>query len=218
MPRRTTDYRGLTEINRVRILGVIQDHPDLTLKALAEAVGLHVNTTRDHLGVLIDEGFVSSRPRPCGSRGRPPIVYRAVDDAGMNAAARRRIDHVREVGPVLRRIGMACQPARVRELGDDAGEQFDTLVEHLDDSGLEPVADDTDLRVSLAACPHLQLDGAERTMACTVHARLLRDILAQVPGPLEIDGVEPFRTQNTCELRLLAEESHAAERACPAAS
>ncbi|MBE8146616.1 winged helix-turn-helix transcriptional regulator [Brevibacterium casei] len=72
MPRRTTDYRGLTEPNRVRLLGAVQEHPDRSLKELAEAVGLHVNTVRDHLGVLIAEGLVSSRPRPCGTRGRPP--------------------------------------------------------------------------------------------------------------------------------------------------
>lgn len=204
MPRRTTDYRGLTELNRVRLLGAVQEHPDLSLKELAEAVGLHINTVRDHLGVLSAEGLVSARPRPCGTRGRPPTVFRAVDDAEMNPAAQKRIDQARTLGPVLRRIGMTCQPERVRELGEDAGEQFETLVEHLDDSGLEPVADETDLRVSLAACPHLQLDGDKRTMACAVHARLLRDILAQVPGPLTIDEVEPFLTPNSCELRLLA--------------
>ncbi|GAA0035276.1 MULTISPECIES: helix-turn-helix domain-containing protein [Brevibacterium] len=209
MPRRTTDYRGLTEPNRVRLLGAVQEHPDRSLKELAEAVGLHVNTVRDHLGVLIAEGLVSSRPRPCGTRGRPPTVYRAVDDAQMNPAARKRIDEARRLGPVLRRIGMSCRPQRVRDLGEDAGDQFETLFEHLDDSGLEPVADETELRVSLAACPHLQLDGDERTMACAVHARLLRDILAQVPGPLTIDEVEPFLTPDSCELRLLAARSSA---------
>ncbi|MFC9443025.1 MULTISPECIES: winged helix-turn-helix transcriptional regulator [Brevibacterium] len=204
MPRRTTDYRGLTELSRVRLLGAVQQGPDRTLKDLAEAVGLHINTVRDHLGVLIDEGLVSARPRPSGTRGRPPTVYRAVDDAEMNPAAKSRIERAKALGPVLARVGYSCVPESVRRLGDGAGEQFDALVDHLDDSGLEPVADDTGLGIALAACPHLELVGDERTMACAVHARLLHDVLAQVPGPLRVAEVKPFLTATTCELRLQA--------------
>lgn len=204
MPRRTTDYRGLAELNRVRLLGAVQQKPGRTLKALAEALGLATSTARDHLGVLAAEGLVSVESRPTGTRGRPPTIYCPVDDPEMNPAAKSRIDRARALGPVLDRVGYSCVPGPVRDLGVEAGEQYGVLVDHLDDSGLEPVADETGLCVSLSACPHLDLVGDERAMACAVHARLLRDVLAQVAGPLRVDEVEPFVTSNTCRLRLLA--------------
>ncbi|MBE8146615.1 hypothetical protein IOD13_11215 [Brevibacterium casei] len=127
----------------------------------------------------------------------------------MNPAARKRIDEARRLGPVLRRIGMSCRPQRVRDLGEDAGDQFETLLEHLDDCGLEPVADETE-RASRSP--------RARTSSSTVTSgpwRVpsmrgpLRDILAQVPGPLTIDEVEPFLTPDSCELRLLAARTSA---------
>src|SRR5699024_12477563 len=77
-------------------------------------------------------------------------------------------------------------------LGDVAGAQFDVLYEHLDDSGMEPEPDDEELRISLAPCPHNRMVGEDRAMACGVHANLVRDLLKPVPGPRELDRLQPY--------------------------
>ena len=87
MPRRVNDYRGRAEVSRVLLLGAVQNHPGSRLKELANEVGLHINTARDHLRVLIDEGFIFLQPESTGARGRPPMVYHPVDDPEANAAA-----------------------------------------------------------------------------------------------------------------------------------
>lgn len=204
MPRRVNDFRGLAEVSRVLLLGAVQNHPGSRLKQLAEEVGLHINTARDHLRVLVDEGFICLQPESTGARGRPPMVYHPVDDPESNAAAAERIARAREHHEVLCRLvaGVGLRPAALDALGDDAGAQFDLLYEHLDDSGMEPEADAEEMRISLAPCPHYRMVGDERAIACGIHANLVRSLLKQVPGPLELDELLPYTSSATCQIVL----------------
>src|SRR5699024_289201 len=81
MPRRVDDYRGLTQVSRLRLLQAVQRKPGRRLSDLAEAAGVHINTARDHLRVLEDEGLVVSAPVDTGRRGRPPLGYSPVTRA-----------------------------------------------------------------------------------------------------------------------------------------
>ncbi len=196
MPRRTTDFRGLAEPSRVRLLREVQAAPGSTLKQLADGTGLHINTAREHLQTLEKEGFVTSQARPTGARGRPPVVYLPVDDPSMNAAARRRIDRAREKGDLLRRI--MPDPDRTAGLDEAALHQLDALYEHLDDAGLSPELDEPRLRVGITPCPFYRIVDDDRELACAVHARILRDILTQVPGPLHLQELLPFVGPTAC--------------------
>lgn len=204
MPRRVNDFRGLAEVSRVLLLGTVQNHPGSRLKTLADEVGLHINTARDHLRVLIDEGFIYLQPESTGTRGRPPMVYRPVDDPETNSAAAERIARARENHEVLTRIVAdgGLRPAALRALGDVAGAQFDLLYEHLDDSGMEPEVDSEELRISLAPCPHYRMVGDDRAVACGIHAKIVRNLLGQVPGPLELDRLQPYVAADRCQILL----------------
>lgn len=204
MPRRVNDYRGLAEVSRVLLLEAVQRHSGSRLKELAEDVGLHINTARDHLNVLIDEGFVCLEQVSTGSRGRPPMVYRPVDDPETNEAARERIIRAQEHRRLLESVtqGRGAQPSQLDDLSEDARAQFDLIYEHLDDSGMEPVPDDEEMRIALAPCPHYRLVGEDRKIACGMHANLVRNLLHQVPGPLELDRLLPFTSTDTCQILL----------------
>ena len=78
--RRVIAYRALASDKRVSMLHALQrsDGP-LGVDELAAAVGLHVNTAREHLERLIDSGFVASAPELRTTRGRPRILYSAVE-------------------------------------------------------------------------------------------------------------------------------------------
>lgn len=78
--RRVSAYRALASDKRVSMLHALQrsDVP-LGVDELAAAVGLHVNTAREHLERLIDSGFVASEPELRTTRGRPRILYSAVE-------------------------------------------------------------------------------------------------------------------------------------------
>lgn len=53
-----------------------------TVGALAEAVGLHPNTVRAHLDLLVRSGHVERSTEVRATRGRPRELYRAVDAPG----------------------------------------------------------------------------------------------------------------------------------------
>ncbi|WP_198394841.1 helix-turn-helix domain-containing protein [Brevibacterium yomogidense] len=200
MPRRVDDFRGLTQVSRLRLLQSVQRKPGRQLRELADETGVHVNTARDHLRVLEEEGFVVSAPVETGKRGRPPMGYSPVRKAEHSSAAQRRLEEAKDRGRLLRRIAPDLDYSE--ELGDEASHQLDVLYEHLDDAGLEPDVDEGELTVGLLPCLYQDLIDTNRPLICSVHAKLVRHQLEQVPGPLELKKLHPFVEPHRCLLVL----------------
>ncbi|GGB92648.1 helix-turn-helix transcriptional regulator [Cellulomonas carbonis] len=77
---RSATLGALASASRVAILHLLQqaDGP-VPVDDVAAGVGLHVNTTREHLERLRDAGFVERDVERLGTRGRPRILYRSVE-------------------------------------------------------------------------------------------------------------------------------------------
>ena len=95
MTSRVSAYRTLASESRMHILHVLQgqDEP-ITVDAVAQAVGLHINTAREHLDRLVDGGFVTRESEVRTTRGRPRMLYRSVDRmaaATMDVRAREHL-------------------------------------------------------------------------------------------------------------------------------
>ena len=187
-------------MSRLRLLQAVHRHPGRQLRDLADDAGVHINTARDHLRVLEDEGLVASAPVETGRRGRPPMGYSPVTRADHNAEAQRRAGAARSRGSMLRRIEPDLD--HTDDLGDDAVHQLDALYEHLDDAGLEPEIDERDLTVGLVPCLYQGLIDTDRPLVCSVHAKLVRHQLEQIPGPLELKTLHPFVGPDRCVLTL----------------
>uniref|UniRef100_UPI0037CC999F hypothetical protein n=1 Tax=Leucobacter aridicollis TaxID=283878 RepID=UPI0037CC999F len=200
MPRRVEDFRGLTRISRLRILHAVHRLPGRRLAEIAAEVDLHVNTAREHPAVLEAEGLVHSLRLVTGVRGRPPVVFHPVTDAHDNDAARQRADAATARGDLLRRL--APELDRSAELGVEAMAQLDALYEHLEDIGLEPQPDDSQLRIDVAPCRYAFAITTERALVCSVHIQLLKQQLQQLPGPVRLRSVTPFVTPTRCEIAL----------------
>lgn len=200
MPRRIEDFRGLTQISRVRLLHAVQRRPGRRLQELADLTDLHVNTARDHLRVLEDEGLITSAPEATGTRGRPPTVYTPVTNVSENPVARKRAEQAQELGDKMRKF--APDLAHATGLSGDALHQIDTLYTHLEDVGMEPELDEAELTINLEPCPFANMIEAERNVVCSVHATLVQHHLAQVPGPLRLSQLRPFVTPEVCQVAL----------------
>lgn len=197
MPRRVGDFRGLTQPNRLRLLRAIQQEPGRGVRELAQECHLPLNTARDHLRVLAQEGLIRSEMSPAQGRGRPGRAYHPLVDASDSAAARDRAAGAAERGAMLRAVGDA--PAALER---DALAQLDVLYEHLDDAGLEPSVDEASLSIELAPCRYHDLISVDQPLVCSVHARLVRDVLGHVDGPLGLHRLEPFVTEHQCRIVL----------------
>ncbi|MDQ2661526.1 MAG: helix-turn-helix domain-containing protein [Actinomycetota bacterium] len=200
MPRRVDEFRGLTQPSRLRLLDAVQRVPGRRLTELADEVGLHVNTARDHLQVLESEGLVTSVPIATGHRGRPPVAFHPVQDAASNIEATRRVQRAHLEAEVLRRISPATDHSD--RLGDAGNRQFETLCSHLEDAGFEPAPHESGLQIDLQPCPYQGMMAEDGTNVCDVHRTLVVHQLSQVPGPLELDRFEPFAGPDRCSVSL----------------
>jgi predicted ArsR family transcriptional regulator len=180
------------------ITDILMRRPGLGLIELGDLTGLHDNTLRDHLKVLSGEGVVRSETERRAGRGRPRLVYFAVDALTENEIAQNRIDEAKRRGDLLRRV----MPGPPVDLDDDAVHQLDALYEHLDAVGLDPELDDANLRVQLTPCPFHKLIDEHPETICNVHEGLVRDVLLRAGGPVEVDRLMPLVTPHACILRL----------------
>lgn len=197
MPRRVSDYRGLTQPGRLRLLRAIQRQSGQRVQELAAELDMPLNTARDHLRVLEDEGLIRGERVSTGTRGRPPIVYFSVREPGSNVAAQYRAVGARKRGDLLR----ATTPTPGSS--DRAAQtQLDVLYEHLDDAGLQPEVDEGELTFALAPCNYHDAIERDQPLVCSVHARLVGDVLRQVDGPLALKRLDPFVTPHSCVLQL----------------
>lgn len=202
MPRRAHDFRGLTQPRRLLLLRVVQEMPGRSAGALAKESGIPLNTVRDHLRVLEDEGLIRSETQRDGTRGRPPVTFHPVRDAASSAVAATRVEGAISRGRTYRKA-TGEQPL----VGADAMRQLDVLYEHLDDAGLEPIIDEQSLRFDLAPCRYHGLLDEDQELVCGVHAQLVRDVLELSDGPLQVQRLEPFVTSHSCRLLLTLSSS-----------
>lgn len=217
MPRRIEDFRGLTQASRVKLLDAIQRIPGRRLPELAEEAGIHLNTAREHLHVLEDEGLIVSRPISTGSRGRPPVVFDPVQAPEISVQADRRTAHAQSTGDLLRRLQPGLDQSA--ELGVDAQHQIDTLYSHLEDAGLNPELDTENLGFDVRPCAYHDLLEAHGAVICSVHARLIQAQLDQVPGPLRVQELQSFVTPHRCRIALELPDAPPEEgRACSTGS
>jgi predicted ArsR family transcriptional regulator len=79
---RSRTHGALASASRVRILDLLRDSytpPDVL--QIAEQSGLHHNTVRFHLKILVDAGLACCRTDPRrGASGRPRLLYTASTD------------------------------------------------------------------------------------------------------------------------------------------
>lgn len=187
-------------MSRLRLMRAVLRKPGQRLRDLADETDLHINTTRDHLRVLEEEGFVVSEPETTGSRGRPPVVFYPTDSARTSAVATERLERAKAQGDLFRR--MLPESERTDLLSDEAQHQIDTLYEHLEDSGLEPAVHEAELTVELVPCESYALTDVTSKLICSVHASLIKNQLSQVDGPLKMRELHPFVTATQCVLKL----------------
>ncbi|ALJ22225.1 winged helix-turn-helix transcriptional regulator [Microbacterium sp. No. 7] len=198
MPRRTDAFRGLAHASRFRILRAVRDNPGIGLAEISESTGLHPNTLRDHTRVLIDGGFLRGEVEHRPSRGRPRTIYFPIDADTEHEEVQRRIDEAKRHGDLLRRIA----DIDTGSLDPDALHQLDAVYEHLDEVGLNPDMQESELRVQLHPCRFHGLIAEHRDTVCRVHEGLIREVLHRAGGPVEVDRLDALVTPHQCQLHL----------------
>lgn len=186
----------------------------LGAQAVAERVGVHVNTARFHLDALVEAGLAVRAAKTREARGRPSITYQAV--AGSDAAGLR---HYRLLAEMLASLiaGMMAEPGKAavqagrawgRHLTEgplpfrrlDAGEAIAALTATLAEIGFAPqsVVKGTRRQILLHDCPFREVAQDYQDVVCSLHLGLMQGALAQMKAPVTAQRLQPFAEPGLC--------------------
>lgn len=205
---------------RAAVLDALVDvNGSATVHQLAQALGQHPNTVREHLDALVDLELASRvRGRPAG-RGRPAIRYEAV-------APERSRPQLREYATLATVLAEQLAAVSRDPVGDAIaaghrwGERLGTrgpegataarnrTLAILDSLGFEPT-ESPDGSFDLLSCPMLQAAIDNPSIVCGVHLGLVQSLYRGHEAPAHDVELEPFARPGSCRLRLPADEPRA---------
>lgn len=212
--RRRT-HRALANDNRLRLMRLLQDSAqDVT--ALSAATGLHPNTVRAHLDVLMDAGLVIREQQAADGPGRPPRLYRIAtpppDSPPPDSPPPDGGPLARVLVDALRRA--AVQPAEAAEaagwawgrqavpggaaLGPD--QTVDRIAVKLEEQGFAPTIRRSQpgrTQLLLHACPYADLAEQDGDVVCAIHLGALRGTLDAFGNSMDVD-LRPFAEPGLC--------------------
>ena len=201
---------GLTELTpgQRSMLLVLSDLGEpATIQVLSEKTGLHANSVRETLAVLMDAGLVRRGQVPSASRGRPAWEYETSVPADITAVmkeftgfANSICHYLRSNGfdPALeaRRIGMFWGEELVQDFGDHGQRHEAEIASMVDNNGLRhpiaklrilfsilgfgAVAGGEEQSISLTVCPFSRDGKAPDPLICQMHSGMLSSMLGKL--------------------------------------
>ncbi len=198
---------GKSTGSRAHLLAALQaDAREFSIDELSAIVGLHANTVRAHLDVLVAAGHVERiQGRPQG-RGRPPLAFKAMADA------RAPYDELSRV--LSESLGVANAPELARRTAEQwaqsleprpiattADQAVDHAVESLHSVGFSAEASPLKDSITIGACPFAELVD-EHPIICAIHTELLSTVLSASGQEVEVEAMDVWVTPTLCRARL----------------
>lgn len=208
-------HRVLASVSRVAVLEVLRraGRP-LGVRELADELGLHANTVRKHLELLLEYGHVTRLRAESGRPGRPRQVY-ALAVAPESAGAEQR--NYRLLASILTsylrsgddphaaaldagwRFGAGLvEPATPGDPAPGSQVTVDRVVRMLDDIGFRPELTADRSAIRLHHCPFHELARAQPDIVCRIHLGIIQGALQQMGAPPEAMRLIPFVTPRVC--------------------
>jgi predicted ArsR family transcriptional regulator len=190
-----------------------------SVAALAEELGVHPNTAREHLDALVEQGLATRERFPAAGRGRPAWGYsadadrlepdpRVRDYAGLATAlaghlTRQARDPAAEGLAAGREWGASLVESHPDLRRPDDASARHRVVALLDELGFAPEADVAATTVALRRCPLLDAARKYPEVVCQVHLGIVRGALDRLGGDPEPTALLPFAEPGACRLHLV---------------
>lgn len=184
----------------------------LSIAEIADQLGIHLNTVRFHLDVLMENGRVERAETGHSKPGRPAQLFRPV--GGMDPGGPR---HYQLLAAALA-DALACRPDPVTEavaVGRSLGarlarprhraaqhEPMGQLLGLLDEFGFAPEKPTGDMRIMLRHCPFLELSKEYPEVVCPLHLGLMQGAVREWGAPISVDTLTPFAEPDGCVTQL----------------
>lgn len=193
--------------SRRAILALLHDSAEpLTAEHIAARTGLHINTARHHLDVLVAGNLVARTQAAPHGRGRPKVLFaltRAaaqpfddLEESLLSALGQASADEVAvETARHWRRTAPPVPPASTPD------QAVTTLVDTINSVGFTAQADPLGESVVVTDCPYASLI-ADHPAICTIHAALVSSLLERTGQPVELERFDVWVKPGVCRAQL----------------
>jgi predicted ArsR family transcriptional regulator len=229
----------LASISRMAVLELLRSRPQpLGVAEVAQHVGLHQNTVRSHLELLVDSGYVVRRSEPPRGPGRPRVVYEATaaPDSERNyrllaeVLAQYLVSTSERPAEAAMKAGRswAGSAGRLQHGAGGSGTGTGTdpappasddaavaaVVRMLGDSGFAPELSADGTSINLHRCPFRELAVSHPDVVCGAHLGIIQGALADLGALVSATRLLPFVTPGLC-VTTLARPAAAPEPQAP---
>ncbi|MDD9207145.1 helix-turn-helix domain-containing protein [Georgenia sp. 10Sc9-8] len=227
-PSRTDERDQLSAARRAVLDVLLEAQEPVTVTQVAEWLGQHANTVREHLEALTRMRMVSRTQVPPQGRGRPASLYRVTPEASAGGAeyavlAEVLVSYLAETWPdgaEQRAHALAAgrswgrsmidrqmdrPPARRGSAQPEPEEDPLTRVRQtFAQAGFDPAERSAgDVRtLLLRRCPVLALAGRHPEVVCTAHLGMAQELLARRGVDREQVSLEAFAEPGACLLHM----------------
>ena len=201
-----TESGGVQE-SRARIQQVVETATEpMTVEMIVEATGLHANTVRGHLDVLLAGDVISREPAESPGRGRPRWLYRAASPksspfqflAQALTVQLARADSVEFAEGAAARWAQALPDLPVAFSPDEAVAE---TTEALNRLGFNAIASPVGDAISVTGCPYADLVD-DNPVICDIHTALVVRLLDQTEQPVKLESMDIWARRGMCVARL----------------
>jgi predicted ArsR family transcriptional regulator len=212
-------HQVLASISRTAVLELLRSRAQpLGVAEVAEHVGLHQNTVRSHLDLLVDSGYAIRHSEAPSGPGRPRVVYEATaaPDGDRNyrllaeVLAEYLVATSERPGEAAVNAGRSWAGSQAHRLhaNDDAGAAdaapvsddvaIAAVVRMLGDSGFAPELTADRTAINLHRCPFRELAESHPDVVCGAHLGVIQGALADLGAMVSATRLLPFVTPGLC--------------------
>lgn len=223
VPSSRTHHQVLASASRTAVLQALRDAASPRgVAEVAEQIGLHQNTVRGHLDVLVDAGYAVRRTETPRGPGRPRVVYEATDapEDGSNYKLLAEVlaeyvaataAHPAEAAASAGRAWAAGSTGAGAGPGDAAGVDgtaadgqavLQGLVRLLADGGFQPEVVPGSDEIHLRHCPFGELAVTHPDVVCGAHLGIIQASLERLGGPVGRARLLPLVEPGLCVAHL----------------
>lgn len=219
----TRAHWALAHPSRVRILEELRSASEpVDIEILTARLGLHHNTVRAHLQILLEAGLVSRTPQERSEAGRPRWLFEAAtpEQAGpyqllAEILAAHIRDSERAPAAAAERAGrvwgqyLVERPAPNRST--NSRDAIATITDLMRRLGFEPESVQRRRRAQdntsgpamlLHRCPFRSIVEGAPDVICSVHLGLLKGALEEIRAPVRARRLDPFVEPSLCVAEL----------------
>ena len=210
-------HQVLASTSRMAVLELLRSRAQpLGVGEVAQRVGLHQNTVRSHLDLLVDSGFAIRRTELPRGPGRPRVVYEATaapeGERNYQLLAEMLAQHLlatsespgedaANAGRTWAGLTDRRQRARdgtvaVTSVSEEMA--IGTVVRMLGDIGFAPELSADGTFINLHRCPFRELAESNPQVVCGAHLGMIQGALADLGAPVSVTRLLSFVQPNLC--------------------